>query len=302
MTEVSNDATGSVSSGTTTGEQRTAVSKRWLRKMVIFFVVCFGLGIWGLLDAAVVYPNRGEQYSRFMLEQYLRHASDAGVIAIPGRVNVADPAQEVMELEQRPGANLTPLEERRLLWLKSLQPIHGKSLERLTAQNRAMQDRAADQREDTVTVFQQPSRLLQELSAELSGKSVQKPLSQHDIMVQWLICAAGFIGAGLILLRIVQTKSTTYRYEPVTHRLTLPGGATITPDQIEVVDKSKWHKFFVALDLKDGSSHKFDLLRFEPLEDWILDMEDSDDRLRAMREEAEREEEEERSVEVGGGD
>ena len=36
-----------------TGPIRTRVAPRWMRKMVIFLIVCFGLGTWGLLDAAV---------------------------------------------------------------------------------------------------------------------------------------------------------------------------------------------------------------------------------------------------------
>jgi hypothetical protein len=285
----------SAASGEMIGEQKTKVSKRWLRKMLIFFVVCIGLGIWGLYDAAVAYPNRGELYSQFTLEDYLKGASDIGEISIPSRVNVPDPATEILRLEGR-GDQLNALEILRLRWLSSLRPIHGKSLQRLTDENTAMQMLPEEQRTDTTTVFQNPSQVYANLTAELQGRSMPKPLSQTDIAVQWLICAAGMIGAGLILLRIIQTRSTVYRYHPEEHRLVIPGGKSITPDQIEVVDKSKWHKFFVALELKGGDSHKFDLLRFEPLEDWILDMEASDDRLRALRDEAQREEEAERAA------
>lgn len=270
------------------GPMRTRVSIRWMRKMVIFFVVCFGLGTWGLYDAVKVYPDRGRLYAKHMLSDYLKAAEETGLIAIPRRVNVPDPAAEIISLEER-AEQLNTYEQFRYRWLSSLRPLYGKSLEKLTEQNQAMEQLPADQREDTRTVFVDPAATYAQLSSEISG-SPPKPLSQTDIAVQWLICFAGYLGALLILLRIIQTKSTVYRYEPAGNKLILPKGKTITPDEIETVDKSKWHKFFVALDLKDGSSHKFDLLRFEPLEDWILEMEDSDPRLRAMREEAEAEE------------
>lgn len=283
-----------------TGPVRTRVAKRWMRKMVIFLIVCFGLGTWGWIDAAWIYPDRGERYSQFMLAQYLEHADKIGVLPIARRVNVDDPAAALADLQARQD-DLDEFETFRLIWLRSLEPIHGKPLTALTEQNQEMAARPAEQREDTVTVFVDPAAEYAELSAELQGASPPKPLSQTDIAVQWLICAAGYIGALFIIVRIVQTKSTVYRYEPAAHRLILPGGKTITPDEIEVVDKSKWHKFFVTLDLKDGSSHKFDLLRFEPLEEWILDMEESDPRLRAAREEAEEDEDDaEKTVEAGG--
>jgi hypothetical protein len=283
------------------GPVRTTVAPRWMRKMLIFLIVCFGLGTWGLLDAAVIYPNRGERYSEFMLAQYLEHADKIGVLPIARRVNVDDPAAALADLEAR-ADQLDEFETFRMIWLKSLEPIHGKPLTTLTEQNQEMASRPAEQREDTVTVFQDPDAVFTELSAELQGASPPKPLSQTDIAVQWLICAAGYLGTIFIVFRIVQTKSTVYRYEPAEHKLILPGGKTITPDEIEVVDKSKWHKFFVTLELKDGSAHKFDLLRFEPLEEWILDMEESDPRLRAAREEAEADEEEAEGAESGTED
>ena len=275
-----------------TGPVRTKVATRWMRKMVIFFVVCFGLGSWGLLDAVVIYPDRGEQYSRFKLQDYLNEANSIGVLPIARRVNVEDPVATLEDLNQREG-QLNEFETYQRLWLGSLEPIHGKPLTKLPAQNQEMASRPAEQRADTVTVFIDPAAKLAELTSELQGKTQPKPLSQTDIAVQWLICAAGYLGALFIFFRIVQTRSTVFRYEPAEHRLILPGGKSITPSEIEVVDKSKWHKFFVALDLKDGSSHKFDLLRFDPLEEWILEMEDADPRLRAAREEAEADEDDE---------
>lgn len=279
------------SASTASGPLRTHVASRWMKKMVMFLIVCVGIGTWGLLDAAVIYPNRGEKYSQHMLANYLNGANETGVLPIARRVNVEDPAAALADLEPRAGAGqLTQLEQARLAWLKSLQPIHGKTLEKLTQQNKDMAARPEDERTDTVTVFRNPPEKFAEVQPLLSTGAMPKPLTQADILIQWLICAAGYAGGLLVLVRIIQTRSTVFRYEPDAHRLILPGGKSIAPEEIETVDKSKWHKFFVTLDLKDGSAHKFDLLRFAPLEDWILEMEESDPRLRAAREEAEADE------------
>lgn len=293
-----NDQADSASTTTTespasmsSGPLRTHVASRWMKKMAIFLIVCVGLGTWGLLDAAVIYPNRGEKYSQHTLAEYLSAADNLGVLPIARRVNVEDPVTELAELQERAGAGqLNPFDQARLTWLKSLEPVHGKPLTKLTRQNTEMASRAESDRTDTVTVFLRPAEKFEELKPLLTTGSKPKPLSQTDILVQWLICAAGYAGGLIVLVRIIQTRSTVYRYEPDAHKLILPGGKSITPGEIETVDKSKWHKFFVSLDLKDGSSHQFDLLRFEPLEDWILEMEESDPRLRAAREEAEAEE------------
>jgi len=138
------------------GPQRTQVSSRWMRKMVIFFVVCFGLGSWGLWDAVKVYPDRGRLYAKFMLSDYLKAADETGLIMVPRRVNVDDPADEIVSLETR-ADQLDAYEQLRYRWLSSLRPLYGKSLEKLTEQNRAMEQLPADQREDTKTVFLDPA-------------------------------------------------------------------------------------------------------------------------------------------------
>ena len=75
----------------------------------------------------------------------------------------------------------------------------------------------------------------------------------------------------------VRVSAKKYRWSPDTRTLTLPGGKTIAPAQIAEVDKRKWDKFFVTLRLNESSPEprevKLDLLRFTPLEAWVLEME-----------------------------
>ena len=75
---------------------------------------------------------------------------------------------------------------------------------------------------------------------------------------------------GLTVMRVLKTK---YRYDASTHTLTLPSGESFTAQQINELDKRKWDKFFVTIHLEGGKTHKLDLLRYQPLEDWILEME-----------------------------
>ena len=51
-------------------------------------------------------------------------------------------------------------------------------------------------------------------------------------------------------------------------------GKRLLPSEIAEVDRRLWHKFFVFLKPSDGSSEvKLDLLRYTPLEDWFLEIE-----------------------------
>ncbi len=250
----------------------TSVSRRWLLKWGAICIVGLGLGVWGLYDWQVAYPARGELHARFMLKQYLEQA--AGDFALRS-ASVEDPAAEMERLDQAAAeGSLTALQQSRELWLTALTRLH--SLEDLAAENAAMLERPAGERSDTHTWFVRPNDTLDELRTELQATSQPKPLSAYDLPVQALIMVAGFAVGGLLLLHIVRTFLTRYRYAPDERRLVLPSGRELTPDDIAFVDKRKWDKFFVFLKLKQeqgGEEIKVDLYRFEPLEEWILDME-----------------------------
>ena len=46
-----------------TAPLRTTLTRKWLVKMWIFTLFLLGLGVWGAIDAWVVYPKRGERHA-----------------------------------------------------------------------------------------------------------------------------------------------------------------------------------------------------------------------------------------------
>jgi len=127
------------------------------------------------------------------------------------------------------------------------------------------------------TTFDNPTERREALDDAWRTRTPPKPLSAFDIPSQWLFVIAGFGGAAWLTFLFVRVASKKYRWDPATHTLTVPGGKTIAPADIAEVDKRKWDKYFVTLRLNDGAppprEHKFDLLRYAPLEAWILEME-----------------------------
>ena len=97
--------------------------------------------------------------------------------------------------------------------------------------------------------------------------------------MQWLFVVV-CLGVGLALTGLIlKVKSRTYGWEPVEQRLFLPGGASLVPADIAEFDKRKWDKFLIFLKIKPGHQPlggreiRLDLLRYNPLEEWILAME-----------------------------
>ena len=135
------------------------------------------------------------------------------------------------------------------------------------------------------TEIADPSARLTELQAEWATRKPPKPLSAFDIPSQWLIAVAGLGLSAWIVVLFAAVARKKFRYEPAAMRLTLPGGKSFTPADIAELDKRQWHKFFVTVRLKDGRSHKLDLLRYTPLEAWVLEMEKHTDGYEPPREE-----------------
>jgi hypothetical protein len=71
----------------------------------------------------------------------------------------------------------------------------------------------------------------------------------------------------------IRVAAKSYQFEPETHTLVLPGGERLAAADLKEVDKRKWHKFYVTLNMNDGRSHTLDLYRHDPLEEWVLEME-----------------------------
>lgn len=275
MTENSNPApTPPANAG---GTQTTKLNRTWVVKTSIYLVVLLGLGIWGLVDGLIVYPERGRGAASFLEKEYLSQAEEAGILL---RAGVQDPKAEFDRLraaeteirqriaqaqaEQRsPGQSAVELT--RLEWLTALHRISA-----LDAQHTAIPD---------------PSARLTELQTEWASRKPPKPLSAFDIPSQWLIALAGLGLSAWIVVLFAAVARKKFRYEPATMRLTLPGGKSFTPADIAELDKRQWHKFFVTIRLKDGKTHKLDLLRYTPLEAWVLEMEKHTDGYEPPKEE-----------------
>ena len=263
--------------------QRTSVNRSWLVKMVIFAAVCIGFGSWGLVDATVIYPNRGLEDASYKLREYLRAAEAAGRL---DTVSTPDPRERLDDLRERRAdlaadyrklldaqsiatqntpqgqaaarelRTLAPsaVEYAALQWLESLAVVRHLSPERTTIAN--------------------PRARLAELESQWKSKEPPKPLAVYDLPLQWVFTVLGFGLSLYLAFLILKVRGTVYRWDAAEKRLVLPGGRSFTPADIADFDKRKWDKFFVFISFKDGSPElKLDLLRWVPLEAWILEME-----------------------------
>jgi len=235
------------------GPTRTKLDKRWVIRMGLITVVLFAFGGWGFYDASVVYPRRGRMHAEALQLEYLRTAQASGQLAL---ASVFDPAGELATLGKREVLELSELDRVRLDWLKAL-AVPGLGL--LKPEHTQMADPAAE---------------LERLKAQFQTRAAPPALSQYDILVQWGICA---LGAGLgayVLALLLVVRSRVYRWDAGSSTLTLPGGRTLGPgdlDPEDPIDLSKWHKFIVFLRPLSGDIRpiKVDLFRHEPLEAWI---------------------------------
>lgn len=235
---------------------RTRLAKPWVVRMVVITVVLWAFGGWGFYDAAVKYPARGRLHAEGRQLEYLKAARAAGRLF---DASVFDPAGEYDSLKQREVLELSEFDRAKRDWLESL-AIPGLGL--LNADHTRMDD---------------PTAELQRLEEQFQTKSRAPALSPYDILMQWAICLICWLLGAYMLLLFVMVKSRSYRWEPATHTLTLPGGIAITPadlDPKDPADLAKWHKFIVFLRPRDGHDKlggpvRIDLFRYEPLEDWI---------------------------------
>lgn len=218
-------------------------------------------GVWGYLDATIVYPNRGERSSEYLKFQYLQQAKrEMGASAGWQSMGVADPTEEFAKLQRTERASLSPLELARRDWLESLSIIGKLGAERTTISN--------------------PQADFDKLGAEFTNLAgAPKPLASYDIPVQWLIFAIG-TGVGVVMLGMLLAVSRVrYRWDAGTKTLHLPDGATLGVADCEDFDRRKWDKFLMFIKVKPGHASlggrevRFDLYRYVPLEDWIVDME-----------------------------
>lgn len=143
-----------------------------------------------------------------------------------------------------------------------------------------------------------PAQVLKDLTDYWTAqKKTPSSLEFYDMPSQWFFVAVGYGGGIYIVFLLLSVGRRQYQYEPGAMRLVLPSGDSITPGDLKEVDKRRWHKFFVTLVLKNGRSQTLDLLRYVPLEQWVLEME-----KKAFPDEAERDEDSQSSGAPGASE
>jgi hypothetical protein len=251
---------------TTANPLSTSTNKAWRRKMIIFALILVGLGLYGLFDAAYAYPRRGYRAAESLERDYLKYLSDASRLSDTA-ASIDDPAAELSRTAAATSGGDVLVQRwlTQLAFVNKLTPEHTKI---------PRADFFADGASKGGPIESAAARL-----EALRAAPHAEPLQSYDIPVQWLICLVGFLWGAYILGLLARVARRSYSWDPVAKRLTIPGGISFTPADILEIDKRKWHKFFVTLTLKPdhpqlgGKALELDLLRFVPLEDWVLEME-----------------------------
>jgi hypothetical protein len=273
------DTSSAAATPTPDGPQSSRINPKWWIKMAIFTFVLLGLGVWGYYDASIAYPTRGHQASMGVERDYLKSIESSNPLDFNKAASVENPAATLAELAPRKSATppLNGMEQSRLAWLESLAAV-GK----LDRANTTYPRDAYYAPKETKARITDARERLKELDAyeksEMKG-GFPKPLSSLDIPTQWLITIVGAVGGLWLLIHIVRVAGRKYRWDPAQQRLTLPGGGSITPNDIEEFDKRKWDKFLITLKIRAdhpelaGKSITIDLLHHVLVEQWVLEME-----------------------------
>lgn len=265
---------------------RTSLDKRWVVRMLLITVVLWAFGGWAFYDALIKYPARGRAAAEGLQYRYLDELEKNRLLY---EAPIADPAGELDRLEARDTLDLSSREAAKREWLKAL-ATPGLGL--LNAEHTRIAD---------------PQAELDRLREIERTKGFPPMLSPYDILVQWAICAVCWV-LGLVMIGLfVSVKSRVYRWDASTKSLTLPGGKTIGPadlDPKDPVDLSKWKKFVVILRPRPGHDRfsgpvKLDVFRYDPLEDWARAMAKAVDPNLEFPDEAKAREEAERAALVG---
>lgn len=284
------------------------INRPWLIRIVIITACLLGYAAWSLNDAYITYPKRGADYASYAEWLYLGNAIEADRTESPGILRreaaVADPVAELErlrtdEVHQRNAADTeggtrqkrAEMELAREYWLKSLSLIGHLDPAYTNFFRNPDPDAAAQLLSgDGVNAETQsglratlnpatPRDRFNELNTRWASESPPGPLQSYDIPVnkiQAVLCIGFAAYLGFLFIRVA---TRTYRWDPTSKALTLPGGQRIEPSDLDDVDKRKWDKFIVFLRIKDshdtlgGKEVKFDTYRHGLIEAWILEME-----------------------------
>ena len=235
----------------------TSLSRSWVIRMGVMMAAAFGLGLWGLYDAMIAYPKRGQVAAEQLEKVYLELADSRGRISSAG---VDDPFDEYQKLGNKVSDEL---DQSRFAWLDALAIIG-----RLDPAYTELPREGVDARQR-----------LDLLVSKFNTQVAPKQLHKYDVMVQWGIFGIGCGIGSLMVLYVVRVSRVRYRWDPDQKSLTLPRGQSFATDDVEIFDRRKWHKFIMYATIKPdhaalgGKELKFDLLKYAPLETWILEME-----------------------------
>jgi hypothetical protein len=220
------------------------------------------MSIYGLYDATIGYPRRGEAAASRLQFLYLDALTKQGREYAVSRFE-SGPRAEFQRLRSMPRSALTDVERAELRWLEQLSII-GKL------------DEAHTTIPDAQAAYQDLARVW--LTSGGTTRAAEE-LSWFDIPVQWLIfgsCGAIALYLGVLFARVAASR---YGWDPAEQRLYLPDGSSLVPADIEEFDKRRWDKFLVFLKVKPGHERhagreiRLDLYRHDPLEEWVLQME-----------------------------
>ena len=275
--------------------QTTHLGRNWLLKTLLFMALLLGFGVWGLVDALYFYPKRGEMDAARRLKEHLAAAQVASLLT-PSKLKIDDPVGTMAKLHENekdlsvravvesPDGRAAKVEETRLRWLESLNRMWKLKPEpRLvfTDKGPPVKKLYYDMREgegywlapDGTKARVTPPELLGILVKSSNTSNQVTPLSGFDMLFQWVFVTIGFGGGLWMLATLVRALAKKYSWRPDTQQLTFPDGKSAVPADLKEIDKRQWHKFFVVMHLNDGAAYRLDLLRYQPLEDWVLEME-----------------------------
>ncbi len=274
---------------------QTTVGKQWKIKMMIFILFGVGIGLWGLLDATIVYPARGERHAKWAKLAYLQASEASGRLQF---ATIDDPRSDYERLKSAAREIETELQEAQA---RSLTRVEYEKQRELALLGWLTALARIGHLQPEFTTIDDPRADLEALTEELKSKNPPKPLAAYDIPTQWLIVVAGLGLGGYLIFLFMKVSRISFGYEPETKTLALPDGRKLTPADIREVDKRKWDKFIVFLQLKERDEEiRIDLYRHHPLEEWILDME-KDTEGYEPPEEDEADDESEEPVGAGAG-
>jgi hypothetical protein len=260
----------------TTSVQASAstVNRRWTLTQIMYIIVLQAFSALCIYDALWKYPARGADAAAFNEYRYLNALDKSDPTALAA-MNLKDPGATFERLAKK--ADLIGTDQALNEWLTQLSYIGA-----LNGSNTSFP--RTDFRKGVA--ISDPNSRLADLKAEWersdgSDKTHANPLTSWDIPSQWIMlvmCELLSTGMTFVLIR---TKSRRYGWDAATMTLTLPDGNSISPGDLEDVDKRKWHKFYVHLRIKPdhpklgGKEIEFDLKRYDHVEGWILAMESS---------------------------